>query len=92
MMTSNTERNREQLQFVSMDDLVPKDHMLRLIDKAIDWSFIYDLVKEKYSPDFGRPSIDPVILIKIVLIQYLYGLRSMRQTMEDAEEGNERKS
>ena len=34
-MTSNTERKREQMQFVSMDDLVPQDHMLRLIDKAI---------------------------------------------------------
>ena len=35
------------MQFVSMDDLVPQDHMLRLIDKAIDWSFIYDLVEDK---------------------------------------------
>ncbi|SFU72578.1 hypothetical protein SAMN02910342_03098, partial [Butyrivibrio sp. INlla21] len=51
MMTSNTERKREQMQFVSMDDLVPQDHMLRLIDKAIDWSFIYDLVEDKYSSD-----------------------------------------
>ncbi|SDA79492.1 hypothetical protein SAMN02910275_02963, partial [Butyrivibrio sp. INlla18] len=55
MMTSNTERKREQMQFVSMDDLVPQDHMLRLIDKAIDWSFIYDLVEDKYSSDMGRP-------------------------------------
>ena len=55
------------------------------IDRVINWSFIYDLVKEKYSPDFGRPSIDPVILIKIVLIQYLYGIRSMRQTIREIE-------
>ena len=46
-----------------MDDLVPQDHMLRLIDKAIDWSFIYDLVEDKYSSDMGRPSMDPVTLI-----------------------------
>ena len=51
MMTSNTERKREQMQFVSMDDLVPKDHLLRLIDKAIDWSFIYNLVEDKYSSE-----------------------------------------
>ena len=68
-----------------MDDLVPQNHLLRLIDSAIDWSFIYDLVKEKYSPDFGRPSIDPVVLIKIPFIQYLYGIRSMRQTMKEIE-------
>ena len=75
MMTSNTERKREQLQFVSMDDLVPQDHMLRLIDNAIDWSFIYELVEDKYSSDMGRPSMDPVTLIKIPFIQYLYFLR-----------------
>ena len=85
MMTSNTERKREQMQFVSMDDLVPQDHMLRLIDKAIDWSFIYDLVEDKYSPDMGRPSMDPVTLIKIPFIQYLYGIRSMRQTIKEIE-------
>ena len=84
-MTSNTERKREQMQFVSMDDLVPQDHMLRLIDKAIDWSFIYDLVEDKYSSDMGRPSMDPVTLIKIPFIQYLYGIRSMRQTIKEIE-------
>jgi transposase len=58
---------------------------LRLIDKAIDWSFIYDLVEEKYCSDNGRPSIDPVVLIKIPFIQYLYGIRSMRQTIKEIE-------
>ena len=37
-----------------MDDMVPQNHMLRLIDKAIDWNFIYDLVEEKYCPDNSR--------------------------------------
>ena len=81
MLTQNQDKNRHQLQMFCMDDLVPQNHLLRLIDSAIDWSFIYDLVKEKYSPDFGRPSLDPVVLIKIPFIQYLYGIRSMRQTM-----------
>ena len=85
MMTQNTERNRSQIQFFCMDDLVPQDHLLRIIDRAIDWTFIYDLVEEKYSPDFGRPSLDPVVLIKIPFIQYLYGIRSMRQTIKEIE-------
>lgn len=67
-----------------IDDLVPHDHLLRIIDKAIDWSFIYDLVKDTYS-DKGRPSIDPVTLIKLPLIQYLYGIKSMRQTIKEIE-------
>jgi transposase len=85
MMTVDKDKNREQMQFFSMDQLVPKDHLLRLIDGAVDWSFIYDLVKEKYSEDQGRPSLDPVVLIKIPLIQYLYGIKSMRQTIRDIE-------
>ncbi|MQM73337.1 MAG: transposase [Pseudoramibacter sp. EUB1.1] len=40
---------------------------------------MYELVEEKYSADQGRPSIDPVVLIKIPFIQYLYGIKSMRR-------------
>ncbi len=85
MMTKDTEQKREQVQIVCMDDLVPQNHLLRIIDKAIDWRFIYDIVEDKYSPDFGRPSMDPVVLIKIPFIQYLYGIRSMRQTIKEIE-------
>ena len=85
MMTTNVDKNREQIQFFSLDDLVPQDHLLRLIDGAVDWSFIYDLVEDKYSADQGRPSLDPVVLIKIPLIQYLYGIKSMRQTIKEIE-------
>ncbi len=85
MMTKDTEQKREQVQIVCMDDLVPQNHLLKIIDKAIDWRFIYDLVEDKYSPDFGRPSMDPVVLIKIPFIQYLYGIRSMRQTIKEIE-------
>ncbi|MBQ6734484.1 MAG: IS5/IS1182 family transposase, partial [Lachnospiraceae bacterium] len=60
MLTRNAEKKREQVQYFCMDDLVPKDHILRLVEDAIDWGFIYDLVEEKYSPDQGRPSMDPV--------------------------------
>lgn len=79
MMTKNADKKREQMMMFCMDDMVPRNHMLPLIDKAIDWSFIYDLVEEKYCPDNGRPSMDPVMLIKIPFIQYLYGIKSMRQ-------------
>ena len=65
MMTQNADKKRGQIQMFCIDDLVPENHLLRVIDKAIDWTFIYDLVEDKYSPDFGRPSMDPVMLIKI---------------------------
>jgi len=60
--------------------LVPEDHVLRDIDKPISFDFIYDEVKELYCEDNGRPSVDPVVLIKIILIKFLFGVRSVRQT------------
>lgn len=85
MMTKDADKKREQMMMFSMDDMVPKDHMLRKIDRAINWNFIYDLVEDKYCTDNGRPSMDPVMLIKIPFIQYLYGIRSMRQTIKEIE-------
>lgn len=85
MMSREGDKFNNELQIVNMDDLVPRNHLLRIIDKAIDWNFIYDLVEDKYCLDNGRPSIDPVVLIKIALIQYLYGIKSMRQTIKDIE-------
>lgn len=85
MLIKNKDKGREQTQLISMDELVPKDHILRDIDRAIDLSFIYDLVADKYSKDKGRPSLDPVILIKLPLIQYMFGIRSMRQTIKEIE-------
>ena len=84
MITKNA-NNKGQMQIVSLDQLVPEDHILRKIDSTVDFSFIYDLVEEKYSSDNGRPSIDPVMLIKIPIIQYMFGIKSMRQTIKDIE-------
>lgn len=83
MLRKNQDKKREQIQFVSPDMLVPEDHLLRDIDRFIDFSFIYDLVEEVYSPDQGRPSLDPVMLLKIPLLQALYGITSMRQTIQE---------
>jgi transposase len=83
MLSKDGTARREQIQYASVEDLVASDHILRGIEKAVDFSFIYDKVSDRYSAERGRPSIDPVILIKIVLIQYMFGIRSMRQTCED---------
>lgn len=61
-----------------LEDYVPEDHLLKLIDKHIDFSFIINKVKHLYSYT-GRPSIDPVVLIKMLLIGYLYDIKSERQ-------------
>lgn len=84
MISKNTD-TREQIQMISIEQLVPKDHLLRKIDKYIDFNFIYELVEDKYCQDNGRPSIDPVVLIKLPLIQYMFGIKSMRQTIKEIE-------
>jgi len=84
MLSVNKEKSN-QIQVVCIEDLVPKNHFLRKVEKAVDWSFIYELVEDKYCLDNGRPSIDPVRLIKIPLLQYLYGIKSMRQTIKEIE-------
>lgn len=82
MMGKKDLLGRDQFQMVTLNSLVPQDHIIRKIDTAINLSFIYDLVKDLYS-DVGKESIDPVVLIKITLIQYTFGIRSMRQTIKE---------
>lgn len=85
----NGERSQGQIHMISIDDLVPQSHILRKIDAAIDFDFIYDEVKGMYSNfSGGRPGTDPVSLFKIVMIQYLFGIRSMRQTIKEIEVNN----
>jgi transposase len=85
VLTKNTQMNRDQIEMIALDQLVPADHLVRKIDAAIDFSFIYSLVQDMYSSERGRPSIDPVVLIKMAFIQYTFGIRSMRKTIEEIE-------
>ena len=86
MISKNqSEDKKKQMQVISIDQLVPEDHLLRKIDTCVDFDFIYDLVEDRYSPDMGRPSLDPVTLIKIPVIQYMFGIKSMRQTIKEIE-------
>ncbi len=72
-----------QLELFSVEEFVPQDHLLRKIDAAVDFTHIYDFVEDLYCKDNGRPGIDPVVLFKMVLIQHLYGIPSLRKTAEE---------
>jgi transposase len=78
LLTSNNQ-NLRKFRFVCIEDLVPKDHLLRKIDKYIDFSFIHEKVSQYYCKDNGRPSIDKVVLFKMIFIDYLYGEKLERQ-------------
>lgn len=72
-----------ELEIISIEELVPEDNLLRKIDKAIDFTFIYDKVEHLYCRDNGRPPIDPVDLFKMLFIGYLFGIRSERQLEQE---------
>lgn len=84
-MLSRGQNGRDIIAMVWLEGLVPKDHLLRKIDAAVDFEKIYEMVGDLYSEDNGRPSIDPVVLVKMVLIQHLYGLPSIRRTAAEVE-------
>ena len=66
----------------SLDNLVPADHLVRKLDEFIDWSFINTLTDPLYS-NTGRGRNDPVILFKMIFINKLFGINSMRKTCEE---------
>lgn len=84
MITEN-KTTQQQLEMVYIEKLVPQDHILRKIDKYIDFSFIRALTKNLYCEDNGRPALDPVVLFKMLFIGYLFGIRSERQLVRDIE-------
>ena len=71
------------IEIVGIGSLVPQDHLLRKIDQAVEFDRLYEMVEPLYCEDNGRPSVDPVVLFKMVLIQHLYGLPSLRRTAEE---------
>ena len=72
-----------KLHCLTIEDLVPQDHFLRKLDAMVDFSFIYDEVRELYCENNSRPSIDPVVLVKSLLIGYLYGIESERRIEQE---------
>ena len=76
-MLERGKMDRGVIEIVDTESLVPKGYLLRKIDAAVDFNRLYEMVEPLYSEDNGRPSVDPVVLFKMVLIQHLYGLPSL---------------
>ena len=66
----------------TLEELVPQEHLVRKLDNCIDFSFIEEIVKNLYS-EIGRPSISPVVLFKLIFINIIFGINSMRRTCEE---------
>jgi transposase len=79
METWKRDARREPV-ITDIDELVPQDHLLRKVESVMDYEWLYERLSPYYCHDNGRPGTDPVVLIKMVLIQHLFGIPSLRQT------------
>jgi transposase len=68
--------------YFRLEDQIPDDHLLRLIDRHVDLSFVRERLRTFYSLT-GRPSIDPEVLLRLLLLGYLYGITSERRLLEE---------
>jgi transposase len=68
--------------YFRLEDQIPNDHLLRLLDQHVDFSFVRERLKKFYSST-GRPSIDPEVLLRLLLVGYLYGITSERRLLEE---------
>jgi transposase len=80
IMMGLKERAFAPLVAVSLEELVPQDHLYRHLQKVRDLSFVYDLVRDSYSIA-GRSSIDPVVFFKLQLVMFFEDIRSERLLM-----------
>ena len=64
---------------VTIEDLVPQEHFLRKLEHVLDMSFVQEETAHLYSRKYGRPPIDPVVMVKYLLVGFLYGIPSERQ-------------
>lgn len=82
-MLTHPSPHQYQFETITLDELVPEDHLVRKIDAAIDFEFIRDTVAHLYCPNNSRPAVDPVRLIKMMLLGYLFGVPSERRLVKD---------
>ena len=82
IMMGQHSRSEALFYYFRLDDQVPENHLLRLIERHISFAFVRERLKDSYS-ETGRPSIDPELLLRILLIGYLYGVTSERKLVEE---------
>ena len=81
-MMGHQSRTESLFYYFRLEEQIPTDHLLRIIDGHVDFSFVREQLKDFYSPT-GRPSIDPEVLLRLLLIGYLYGITSDRRLMDE---------
>jgi transposase len=80
-------RNRDQGRLFyefRLDEVVPDDHLVRKIGAVLDLSWVYAELAPHYS-QVGRPSVDPVLMIRMLIVGYVFAIRSERQLCREVQ-------
>jgi transposase len=73
-----------QVEMVCLDELVSEDDRYRRLDRLVDWSFVREVAGSYYARDVGRPSVDPIVLVKLMVAGALEGIDSTRELLRQA--------
>lgn len=82
-MLMKKEYTQTKIHTITIEQLVPQEHLVRKIEKVINFNFVYESVDNLYCKNNGRPSIDPVVLVKYILLGYLFGISSERRIKQE---------
>src|SRR5437016_13783657 len=82
IMMGQHDRSEALFYYFRLEDQLPENHLLRLIEKHISFEFVRERLRNSYSEN-GRPSIDPELLLRIQLKGYFYGITSERKLVEE---------
>lgn len=81
-MLGEKKKEEKLFYYLRSEELIPEDHILRLVDRYIDFSFVRPKVEHLYS-DTGRPSVDPELMMRMLLVGYLFGFSSERRLCDE---------
>jgi transposase len=87
-MVGRKDRSRQSLfTFVPGDlsDFIPQDHLLRRVDQVLKLSWVADEVRDAYCPDNGAPSVDPEVVIRLLIVGYLFNITHIRELLREVQ-------
>lgn len=82
-MLRERREKQQRMDLVILEQLIPENHLLRKIDEVVDFSFIHELCAPLYCADNGRPAIDPEVIFRMLIVGYLYGIKSEARLEEE---------
>jgi transposase len=82
MQTKREKPDLGMMLLPSLEAFIPEDHYLRGLNRVLDLRFVHEAVRDRYSQDNGRPSVDPEVVLRLFLLQAIEGIPSVRKLMQ----------